>query len=62
LAEALTAHVTAFPPVQITLPWGRPDGPSIEVRLLFSTTEGQPLDRWAWSIIWRETVTRVRGI
>jgi integrase len=52
VAEALTAHVRQHPPLTITLPWGRPDGAPVTVALLFHH-EGHPLDRFAWSKIWR---------
>jgi integrase len=39
VAFALGEHVTAFPPVEITLPWLRPDGPPVTKLLYFAGTE-----------------------
>lgn len=36
LLLALSAHIEGWPPVEVTLPWGRPDGPPVTHRLLFS--------------------------
>ncbi|MFE3368383.1 tyrosine-type recombinase/integrase [Streptomyces sp. NPDC059173] len=38
VASALAGHLTAFPPVEITLPWLRPDGPPV-TKLLYFTGE-----------------------
>ncbi|MGW6008988.1 tyrosine-type recombinase/integrase [Streptomyces sp. NPDC055210] len=38
VATALAAHLTAFPPVEITLPWLRVDGPPV-TKLLYFTGE-----------------------
>ncbi|MER6329224.1 site-specific integrase [Streptomyces sp. NPDC001034] len=45
VAEALRAHMDAFKPVEITLPWRKPDGPKVSARLLFTNT--------ASGIVWR---------
>ncbi|MER5451214.1 site-specific integrase [Streptomyces sp. NPDC002764] len=45
VAEALRAHMDAFKPVEITLPWRKPDGPKVTARLLFTNTAG--------GIVWR---------
>ncbi|MFB7917868.1 tyrosine-type recombinase/integrase [Streptomyces sp. NPDC056061] len=45
VAEALRAHVDAFKPVGITLPWRKPDGPKVSARLLFTNT--------ASGVVWR---------
>jgi integrase len=52
VGDALAELVREHPPATVTLPWGRPDGPLVEVALLF-TVDGQPMDRWAWSRTWR---------
>ena len=52
VADALIEHVREHPPAMLSLPWGRPDGPPVEVALLFHD-DGRPLDRWAWSATWR---------
>ncbi|MFZ4177824.1 tyrosine-type recombinase/integrase [Streptomyces griseoincarnatus] len=45
VAESLRAHMDAFKPVEITLPWRKPDGPKVSVRLLFTNT--------ASGLVWR---------
>ncbi len=40
VAEALRAHMDRFKPVEITLPWRKPDGPKVTARLLFTNTAG----------------------
>ncbi|GAB3126479.1 hypothetical protein GCM10027160_50110 [Streptomyces calidiresistens] len=45
VAFALAEHLTAFPPVEITLPWARPDGPPVTKLLYFTGFEGGALRR-----------------
>ncbi|MFJ9727726.1 tyrosine-type recombinase/integrase [Streptomyces sp. NPDC101209] len=45
VADALRTHRDAFKPVEITLPWRKPDGPKVSARLLFTNTAG--------GIVWR---------
>ncbi|MFF8995757.1 tyrosine-type recombinase/integrase [Streptomyces sp. NPDC014983] len=45
VAEALRAHMDAYKPVEITLPWRKPDGPKVSARLLFTNT--------ASGVVWR---------
>ncbi|MFF3496309.1 tyrosine-type recombinase/integrase [Streptomyces sp. NPDC002795] len=45
VAEALRLHMDAFKPVEITLPWRKPDGPKVTARLLFTNA--------ANGIVWR---------
>lgn len=45
VAEALRAHMDAFKPVEIALPWRKPDGPKVSARLLFTNTAG--------GLVWR---------
>ncbi|WP_442738405.1 tyrosine-type recombinase/integrase [Streptomyces pseudogriseolus] len=45
VAESLRAHMDAFKPVEITLPWRKPDGPKVSARLLFTNT--------ASGLVWR---------
>ncbi|MEU8349848.1 tyrosine-type recombinase/integrase [Streptomyces sp. NPDC048845] len=40
VAHVLKQHVESFPPVEITLPWFRPDGPPVTKRLLFTRLDG----------------------
>src|SRR5690606_28043485 len=45
VADALRAHMDAYKPVEITLPWRKPDGPKVSARLLFTNTAG--------GLVWR---------
>ncbi|GAB3956324.1 tyrosine-type recombinase/integrase [Streptomyces sparsus] len=45
VAEALRSHMDAYKPVEITLPWRKPDGPKVSARLLFTNT--------ARGVVWR---------
>ncbi|MFK0122717.1 tyrosine-type recombinase/integrase [Streptomyces nigra] len=45
VASALRRHMERHPPVGIKLPWGRPDGPLTERRLIFTNTVG--------GVVWR---------
>ncbi|MEV0574401.1 site-specific integrase [Streptomyces sp. NPDC050392] len=45
VAEALRAHMDACKPVEVTLPWRKPDGPKVTARLLFTNT--------ASGVVWR---------
>ncbi|WP_031026100.1 tyrosine-type recombinase/integrase [Streptomyces albus] len=45
VAVALKQHSEDFAPVDVTLPWKRPDGPKVTRRLIFSNTSG--------GIVWR---------
>ncbi|MFF4751778.1 tyrosine-type recombinase/integrase [Streptomyces sp. NPDC002514] len=45
VAEVLRVHMDAFKPVEITLPWRKPDGPKVSARLLFTNT--------ASGVVWR---------
>ncbi|MET8133708.1 site-specific integrase [Streptomyces sp. NPDC005251] len=40
VAHTLKAHMDAHPPVEVTLPWLRPDGDPMTKRLLFLRTDG----------------------
>ncbi|MEU3286764.1 tyrosine-type recombinase/integrase [Streptomyces longwoodensis] len=40
VAEALRAHMDAFKPVEITLPWDTPEGPKVSARLVFTAERG----------------------
>jgi integrase len=40
VAHVLKQHMEAFPPVEITLPWLRADGPPATKRLLFTRLDG----------------------
>ncbi|MFB6944740.1 tyrosine-type recombinase/integrase [Streptomyces sp. NPDC060286] len=45
VAEALREHMDACKPVEVTLPWRKPDGPKVTARLLFTNT--------ANGVVWR---------
>ncbi|MEV5199015.1 site-specific integrase [Streptomyces sp. NPDC053720] len=45
VAEALRVHMDACKPVEVTLPWRKPDGPKVTARLLFTNT--------ANGVVWR---------
>ncbi|WP_345963978.1 site-specific integrase [Streptomyces sp. BRB040] len=45
VAKALQVHMDACKPVEITLPWGVPEGPKVSARLLFTAEQG--------GMIWR---------
>jgi integrase len=38
VAGAIRAHMDAYKPVEITLPWRKPDGPKVSARVLFTNT------------------------
>jgi hypothetical protein len=40
VAHILKQHMETFPPVEITLPWLRPDDPLVTKRLLFTRLDG----------------------
>ncbi len=53
IGRLFKAHMEAFPPDEVTLPWLTPDGPPVTKRLLFSREEGGPVRRpdfntYAW--------------
>ncbi|MFE2914203.1 tyrosine-type recombinase/integrase [Kitasatospora indigofera] len=53
VADIFAAHLEAFPPEEVTLPWLTPDGPLVTKQLLFSREQGGPVRRsdfntYAW--------------
>lgn len=40
VAEALRAHMDAFKPIEVTLPWDVPEGPKVATRLIFTAEPG----------------------
>ncbi|MEV5954847.1 site-specific integrase [Streptomyces sp. NPDC051987] len=40
VAEMLRAHMDAYKPVEITLPWDVPEGPKVSARLIFTAEQG----------------------
>ncbi|MEU6480748.1 tyrosine-type recombinase/integrase [Streptomyces sp. NPDC047017] len=45
LAAALNAHMKEFPPVEVTLPWTKPDGEPKTFRLVFVDEKGRAYNR-----------------
>ncbi|MFE9256232.1 tyrosine-type recombinase/integrase [Streptomyces sp. NPDC006879] len=41
VADALRAHIDAYPSIDVTLPWRTPDGPPVTKRLIFSGSRGE---------------------
>ena len=51
---ALAAHMEAFPPREVTLPWRTPDGKPRTAALLFTTPQGKAVNRnWLNLRVWR---------
>jgi integrase len=53
VADAFRVHLDRFPPVAVTLPWLRPDGPLVTKELMFTAEEGGAVRRsdfntYAW--------------
>ncbi|WP_425829609.1 tyrosine-type recombinase/integrase [Streptomyces fractus] len=48
VADALRAHMKRFPPVEITLPWRKADGPPVTRRIVFTAPRGNH--------VWRTTL------
>ncbi|MDI3389636.1 site-specific integrase [Streptomyces sp. B-S-A8] len=45
VGEALAVHMTAYPPVKVTLPWLDLDGPPVTKTLFFTNSEGSAVRR-----------------
>ncbi|MEU6964115.1 tyrosine-type recombinase/integrase [Streptomyces chrestomyceticus] len=45
VSQAIKRHSQEFPPIEVTLPWLRPDGPPVTKRLIFSLASGGPIRR-----------------
>ncbi|SEP57529.1 tyrosine-type recombinase/integrase [Streptomyces radiopugnans] len=52
VGRALAVHMRAFPPVEVTLPWLRPDGPKVTAALVFTGLQGGAL----WSNAFNDRV------
>ncbi|MFI9309054.1 tyrosine-type recombinase/integrase [Streptomyces triculaminicus] len=51
---ALAAHITRYPPVEVTLPWKLPDGPPVTASLLFLAPHKKPPNRTRFNArVWR---------
>ncbi|MGW2143198.1 tyrosine-type recombinase/integrase [Nonomuraea bangladeshensis] len=49
----LAAHIAAFPPVEVTLPWVKPGGKPVTAALLFAGEDGKALHRSCFNRVWR---------
>ncbi|WP_275466877.1 tyrosine-type recombinase/integrase [Streptomyces noursei] len=49
VAEELKEHAESFPPAEVELPWGRPDGPPKKVSLLLATRFGNAVAVNTWN-------------
>jgi integrase len=57
--EAINAHMTERPPVEVTLPWDRSDGPLTTVSLLIYSREKKSLGRTYFNMhIWKKALER----
>ncbi|MGS2640246.1 tyrosine-type recombinase/integrase [Streptosporangium sp. G12] len=53
VALRLSAHIAAYPPAEVTLPWRTPDGEPTTVTLLFTGPRGGALHRNTFNHTWR---------
>jgi integrase len=60
----MAEHVRQFPPVAVTLPWGKPDGRPVTRELMF-TVDGHQVERnianWWWQKAWKAAGIPERG-
>lgn len=56
---ALAEHMRLFPPVEVTLPWGKPDGKPTKVRLFFVNTQGRPVHPSTFLTVWHRALDQV---
>jgi integrase len=60
VATELAAHITAFPPLEINLPWETPDGELRTARLLLYTRERKALHRRHFNAyVWKTALAAV---
>lgn len=62
VALRLSAHIAAFPPVRVTLPWKVPEGRPVTARLLVSTPQGGAVHRSAFNISRWQAALAAAGI
>jgi integrase len=62
VATELAAHITAFPPLEISLPWETPNGEPTTARLLLYTRERRALDRHHFNAYVWKTALAAAGI
>ncbi|MFJ6935912.1 tyrosine recombinase XerC [Streptomyces sp. NPDC101132] len=59
VAQALREHREEFPPVDVTLPWLKPDGPLVTRRLLFSLPGGGAVRRTDFNTrVWKAALVQ----
>lgn len=56
--DALSEHLRRFPPVEISLPWGDPDGDEVSARLVFLAAKGGPILRTTLNGRWTRMARR----
>jgi integrase len=62
IALRLSAHLQAFPPTGVRLPWKTPDGKPVTAQLVFTTDSGDALNRNACNrIVWKPAL-RLAGV
>jgi len=49
----LSEHIRRFPPVEVTLPWVKPDGKPVTRRLVFTNSRGGPIIRQGFNLTWQ---------
>lgn len=55
LSRRLSAHIAAHPPVEVTLPWRRPDSKQlVTARLLLVRADGRPWHRQTYTHTWHK--------
>ena len=62
VATELAAHITAFPPLETSLPWETPNGEPTTARLLLYTRERRALDRHHFNAYVWKTALAAAGI
>lgn len=58
VAMRLSSHISAHPPVEVTLPWDRPGGKPHTAKLIFTTPAGGAVNRNSFNTRWREALKR----
>ncbi|YCK39716.1 tyrosine-type recombinase/integrase [Actinomadura sp. ATCC 39365] len=56
---ALAEHMRLYPPVEVTLPWGKPGGKPTTVRLFFANTQGRPVHPTTFVDVWQSALDHV---
>jgi integrase len=57
VALALSAHIAAYPPAPVTLPWKAPGGRAETARLLFTMRSGRVIEQNSWNAtVWHRAL------